>query len=123
MTEPDFATNARAVIRRDLPETVGLWERFTVLTEPADPMIRQALYSHLSQSLDEARHLLAVLDWAALARLVHGIKGMGGSVGFPELSAAAAWCETCIQEQNTLNTARWIDAASRWHAALVEHDQ
>jgi histidine phosphotransfer protein HptB len=50
-------------------------------------------------------HAAADLDWDAIRRLAHQLKGAGGSYGFPAITAAAAVVEKSLGEPESVSRA------------------
>jgi HPt (histidine-containing phosphotransfer) domain-containing protein len=79
---------------RDDPEMYDLVEEFI---------------SGLPARLSELRRAYEQLNWDALTKLAHQLKGAGGSFGYPDLSGLAATMEQHFRAHSTGSFKQWME--------------
>ncbi len=99
----------------DLDQRIG---RFTVLTEPADSDLQQFFHEHVAGVLPELRAALERADMTAVYRQAHGMKGAGGSVGYPEISALSERLEETAKADQAAEALRLTETLGRWLAEV-----
>ncbi len=101
----------------DLDQRVG---PFTVLTAPADAAIRLSFHEYLAALLPPILAALPPLDLPAIARTAHSLKGMGGAVGYPEISVLGDALERAALAGQDARVRQLIEALAAWQAAEWE---
>jgi HPt (histidine-containing phosphotransfer) domain-containing protein len=89
-----------------------------VLTTPPDHELRVAFFSYLDGILPDLLTASTRGDLALISRIVHGLKGAGGSVGYPELSALAERCEEVARGADAEAAMVMVDGLHAWRQAM-----
>ena len=63
----------------------------------------------LETRLAEIRQAYDQMDWDAMSRLAHQLKGAGGSYGYPDISQVAASMEQGFRVQDASNFDDWFN--------------
>lgn len=116
MNAGEVASKSWALLQEALPDLASRTGPFTVLTQPADPSLQRLFLDHIAKAAAEIRAALDGCDYAGLKRHVHTLKGMGGSVGYPEVSAVCLRIEETIAAGHAESTRRLTEALLLWHA-------
>lgn len=87
MSTAGSSEQACRLVRDALPDLDQRLPRFQVLSGPPDADLKAFFFDYLTDLLPRLREAVAAPDRVAIARHAHALKGTGGSVGFPELSA------------------------------------
>jgi HPt (histidine-containing phosphotransfer) domain-containing protein len=111
------AQRARAILLTALPDLVRRETAYRVTWAAPDPELVDALVEHLRETRPGLRAAADARDFARIASVAHGLKGMGGSVGLPEISAAGAVLEEAAQSGNPAETMQVLAALDAWVAA------
>ena len=83
---------------RDDPEMYDLVEQFV---------------NGLPGRLSELQRAYEQLDWEALTKLAHQLKGAGGSFGYPDLSGQAANMERHFRAHSIGSFKQWMEQLER----------
>lgn len=87
MSTAGSTEQAFRLVRDALPDIDQRLPRFQVLSGPPEADLQVFFFDYLTDLLPRLREAAAAPDRVAIARHAHALKGTGGSVGFPELSA------------------------------------
>lgn len=90
-TLPDRLTS---ILLRDDPDMLDLVAEFV---------------NGLPARIADLRQAYARLDWDALTRLAHQLKGAGGSYGYPDLSRLGALMEADFRAHSATSFTTWMD--------------
>lgn len=118
MFSPDRVLHARQLLEKvvdRLPERI---EAFTVLTETAPDELRMVFIDHLDAALPEIKASAQCLNYPELQRHAHNIKGIGGAVGFPEISALGEYIEERCRDKQAEPCRASVEALTQWLATL-----
>lgn len=118
MNTPAAAAKARLLLEEVLPDLSSRAKAFTVLSEPADPFLQDLFLDQLRAEAPRVRSAVAAGDWEGLKRQVHSFKGVGGSVGFPEISALCLRIEEAFQSGDWPGARRLVEALLLWQAEM-----
>jgi len=55
----------------------------------------------LADSAQQLRDASARADWGVVRRLLHQLRGSGGSYGYPEITAASDRCNGSLEDEST----------------------
>ena len=89
-------------------------EPFIVGTEELDDELAEIFKSEMIRLLTELQQGVAAHDAEVIREAAHSIKGMGGSMGFPELSVVAHEIELMAKENTLAKLAPLVDALALW---------
>jgi HPt (histidine-containing phosphotransfer) domain-containing protein len=106
------------MIRAMVPDLELRLPKFTVLTTPPDRELRLAFFSYLDGILPDLHAAATRGDLARVAQIAHGLKGAGGSVGFPELSAFSERCEEVARNADAAATGVMVGGLHAWRQAM-----
>lgn len=114
MTMPfDGSTYFRGLIP-DLAQRLPL---FTVTEVPVDPELISLFLEQLEHNLRDVRGALAPMDSKTLQRVAHSLKGVGGTVGSPEVSVLAEELERAVAAGAQDRCRMLVDGLAQWEAA------
>ncbi len=118
MTEPgvDLST-FRPILEAVVPDLAARQERYAVGTDYLDEEIFRAFLDHLGRLVREAGTAVARADLDAVRGIGHSLKGMGGSCGAPEISAAGEALEMIARAGDAGRCTSLIEALDRWRGA------
>lgn len=101
----------------DLGQRLG---RFTVLQGPADHDLQVFFHEHVAGVITELQKAFAQDDLNAVYRHGHSLKGVSGSVGFPEISALGERLEEMARAGQGAEARLLVEALTRWLALAQE---
>lgn len=107
---------AMQILRDAIPDIDLGATRYTVLTGPADRDLQEFFHDHVRANLPDLQRALAEGDWTALYRHGHSMKGSGGSVGYPEISALSEQLEEAANARQVEKAERLVSALAEWLA-------
>jgi len=87
MSAAGSTEQAFRLVREAIPDMAQRLPRFQVLSGPPDADLQTFFFDYLTDLLPRLRDSAAASDRVAVARHAHALKGPGGAVGFPEVSA------------------------------------
>lgn len=117
----DAASRSRRLIEVLLPDLDQRIVKFSVLTDRADADLQQFFHDHVSSVLPSIRAALDCNDLAEARRQAHGLKGAGGSVGYPEISALAERIEEVSRNGDAQEARRLVAGLQRWLSEVTEN--
>jgi len=105
-------------IAQFIPGLEARKEMFAVDTDEVDDELVEVFIEELLRLTAELKNGLAQRDAEMIRGAAHSIKGMGGTLGLPEVSVLALEIENKAKE-NLLDEARpMVDALAEWSATL-----
>ena len=110
-------SQARHLLAAVIPDFERRLVNYHVLLSAPDPELVAALLDHVREVLPGMQDAARRQDLAALARHAHGFKGMGGSVGLPEISVWGAELEDAARAGRGQDISRLLAALAEWQAA------
>lgn len=111
------AQRARAILLAALPDLAQLEIPYRVTLAAPDPELVDALVDHVRTGQPDLRAAAAAGILEQVAGIAHGLKGMGGAVGLPEISAAGAVLEQAARASQAAEVDRLVSALDAWVAA------
>ena len=108
---------ACAVLLAAIPDLPQRAVPYRMSLGPPDPELIEALVDHIRQHQPAFRAALAGRDHAFVAGFAHGLKGMGGSVGLPEISVLGERLEAACRGRLDGELKRLGAALDAWVAA------
>lgn len=103
-----------------IPDVAARAAPFTVDTEEVDEELAIIFVEEIRRLTGELQQGLEQGDEEAVRVASHSIKGMGGTMGLPEISVVGLAIETLAKEDHLSQTAPLIQALADWMAALPE---
>ena len=97
-----------------MPDIDQRLPRFQVLSGPPEADLQVFFFDYLTDLLPRLREAVAAPDRVAIARHAHALKGTGGSVGFPELSALGERLEETAKAGLDDDARALIGVLARW---------
>ena len=114
MNPTGFSPQSLQLVRDVIPDLGQRLGRFTVLHEPADPELQTFFHEHVAGVVADLEQAFAQNDLTAAYRLGHSLKGVGGSVGYPEISALGERLEETARAGQGVEARQLADALARW---------
>jgi hypothetical protein len=87
MSTAGSSEQACQLVRDAMPDLNQRLPRFQVLSGPPDADLQSYFFEFLDDLMPRLHQAGVAHDRVAIARHAHTLKGTGGSVGYPELSA------------------------------------
>lgn len=109
--------HARALLLAAIPDLPAHEAPFSVAPCDPDPELVDAMVAHIRDAGPRLRAAVAARDDRGVAGFGHGLKGMGGSVGLPEISVVGRLLEEAAQGGRSAEMERLITLLSAWVAA------
>jgi len=82
------------IVRTCIPDVDGRKEQFIVDTSEVDDELLEIFFEQMDINVNAMKEARANSDMPKAAAEAHSIKGMGGTIGIPELSVLAAELES-----------------------------
>jgi HPt (histidine-containing phosphotransfer) domain-containing protein len=101
-----------------IPDLSGRLEPFTVDTDEVDDELIEVFIDELKRLTDELQQGLQQNDQEMIRMAAHSIKGMGGTIGLPELSVLGLEIENMAKEDRFPDTAPLVHALAEWMATF-----
>lgn len=101
-----------------IPDVAAKTAAFTVDTEEVDDELVTIFIEEIRRLTGELQEGLARNDSEAIRMASHSIKGMGGTMGLPEISVMGLEIENLAKEEQLAQAAPFIQALGDWMAAL-----
>lgn len=112
--ELSFAERARTTLAAAIPDLDRRAADYRVVHALTDADLVEALMDHVRSERTAVRQALGAGDFERVAHFAHGLKGLGGSIGLPEVSAAGAVLEEEARAGRRDNSLRIIQALESW---------
>jgi HPt (histidine-containing phosphotransfer) domain-containing protein len=101
-----------------IPDVAAKCEAFTVDTEEVDDELVEVFIDELRRLTGELQDGLEKSDSEMVRIAAHSIKGMGGTMGLPEISVLGLEIEDRAKEEHLDDAKPLIDALTRWMKTL-----
>ena len=101
-----------------IPDLTARLDPFIVDTEEVDDELVEVFFDEIRRLADELQSGLSRNDAEMLRIAAHSIKGMGGTVGLPEISVLGLEIENMAKESRLDDARPLADALSSWLASL-----
>ncbi len=101
-----------------IPELEVRKTRFEVDTDEVDDELVEVFVDELRRLSGELREGLLNADLEMIRMAAHSIKGMGGTIGLPELSVLGLEIENIAKENRLIDARPMIMALEDWIAKL-----
>ncbi len=101
-----------------IPGLEGMRDQFVVSTDEVDDELIEVFIEELRRLTGELQEGMQANDCEMVRMAAHSIKGMGGTIGLPEISVLGLTVENFAKE-NRLSDARPLtDALADWAASV-----
>ena len=101
-----------------IPDLEGRLDPFIVDTEEVDDELAGVFASEIRRLTDELQDGLARDDGETVRMAAHSIKGMGGTMGLPEISVLGQEVENLAREGRPADARPLVDALAEWVSAF-----
>lgn len=92
---------------------------FLVETDEVDDELIEVFIDELQRLSGELTEGLASGDLEMVRMAAHSIKGMGGTIGLPEISVLGLEVENCAKEERLPEAAPLVDGLAAWMKTLI----
>jgi HPt (histidine-containing phosphotransfer) domain-containing protein len=93
-------------------------EQFIVDTDEVDDELIEVFVEELKRLTDELQGGVAQGDDEVVRMAAHSIKGMGGTIGLPEISVLGLEIETTAKENRLTDAEPMVSALAGWVAQI-----
>ena len=97
-----------------IPDLSARVEQFVVDTEELDDELIEVFIEEIHRLTGDLKNGLAQADGEMIRMAAHSIKGMGGTMGLPELSVLGLEVETLAKEDRLLEVQPLVDGLTAW---------
>lgn len=101
-----------------VPDLSARIEQFVVDTEEVDDELVEVFIEEIRRLTGELREGLANSDLEMVRMAAHSIKGMGGTMGLPEISVLGLEIENMAKEDRLSEALAPVEALANWMATL-----
>lgn len=109
--------HAREILMAAIPDLAAREVPFNVALSDPDPELVEALVAHIRDAGPHLRAAAAARDYRGVAGHAHGLKGMGGSVGLPEISVLGQLLEEAARGAEPAEVDRLCALLNAWVTA------
>jgi len=92
--------------------------QYVVDTDEVDDELIEVFIEELRRLTNELKQGIAENDGEMMRMAAHSIKGMGGTIGLPEISVLGLEIENCTKEGRMPDCVSLIDALTDWMKTL-----
>jgi HPt (histidine-containing phosphotransfer) domain-containing protein len=97
-----------------IPDLAARLDQFVVSTEELDDELVEVFCDEIKRLAGELQEGLAQNDDEMVKMAAHSLKGMGGTMGLPEISVLGLEIENRIKDDRLADTKSLIDALAEW---------
>lgn len=101
-----------------IPSLSSRVDQFTVDTDEVDDELIEVFLDELRRLTGDLKEGLLASDNEIVRAAAHSIKGMGGTIGLPELSVLALEIETLAKDDCLENAIGMVEALVNWMKSL-----
>ncbi len=101
-----------------IPDLEARRSRFVVDTDEVDDELVEVFIEELQRLSGELTEGLEQNDSEMVRMAAHSIKGMGGTIGLPEISVLGLEIETLTKDGRLPDTRPLVDALAQWMTTL-----
>ena len=101
-----------------IPELEARKSQFVVDTDEVDDELIEVFIEELKRLSGELNEGLESGDLEMVRMAAHSIKGMGGTIGLPELSVLGLEVENCAKEERLSDAEVLVAALAQWMTTL-----
>ena len=110
----DWTALLRARLLPLLPDLAVQAENYRVDTREVDDEICALFKEQLGVMAAALPRSVAVSDWDTLRQHAHSLQGMGGTVGFPDLSVAGFALSAAAKKSDLARCGQLVDVLTIW---------
>lgn len=97
-----------------IPGLEGQLDQFEVSTDEVDDELIEVFIEELGRLTKELQEGMKTFDREAVRMAAHSIKGMGGTIGLPEISVLGLAIEDTAKENRLQDASPMVDALASW---------
>ena len=97
-----------------IPELAARKVQFIVETDEVDDELIEVFIEELVRLSGELAEGMAGSDLEMVRMAAHSIKGMGGTIGLPEISVLGLEVENCAKEERLTDAEPLVSALAAW---------
>ena len=97
-----------------IPDLAARLDQFVVSTEELDDELVEVFCDEIKRLAGELQEGLAQNDGEMVRMAAHSLKGMGGTMGLPEISVLGLEIENRVKDDRLADTKPLIDALAEW---------
>ena len=101
-----------------IPDLSARIEQFVVDTEELDDELVEVFIDEIQRLTAELQEGLAQADGELIRMAAHSIKGMGGTMGLPELSVLGLEVEVLTKEDQLTKVQLLVDGLAAWLSTI-----
>jgi HPt (histidine-containing phosphotransfer) domain-containing protein len=101
-----------------IPGLAGQLDQFSVATDEVDDELVGIFIDELVRLTGELQEGMAGSDSESVRMAAHSIKGMGGTIGLPEISVLALTVENAAKADALADARPLVDALAHWVQTL-----
>ena len=101
-----------------IPNMGSLMSQFVVDTDEVDDELIEVFIEEICRLTEELKAGVDQGDLEMVRMAAHSIKGMGGSIGLPEISVLGLEVENIAKEEHLSDAQPLIDALAAWASTL-----
>jgi HPt (histidine-containing phosphotransfer) domain-containing protein len=101
-----------------IPDLEARLDQFVVSTEELDDELVEVFYEEIKRLTGELQEGLAQNDDDTVRTAAHSIKGMGGTIGLPEISVLGLEIENRAKDDRFADIKPLVDALADWLTAF-----
>lgn len=102
-----------------IPGLEGQLDQFVVATDEVDDELVQVFIEELERLTGELQDGLDRGDAETIRMAAHSVKGMGGTIGLPEISVLGLTIENAAKEDRLTDVRPLVDALVDWLGTLA----
>ncbi|MDZ8117137.1 Hpt domain-containing protein [Pontiella agarivorans] len=106
-------------VKELIPELEARKSQFVVDTDEVDDELIEVFVDELHRLSGELQEGLDQKNTEMVRMAAHSIKGMGGTIGLPEISVLGLEIENCAKEDRLSDARRLVSALADWMKNLV----
>ncbi|VGO16534.1 hypothetical protein PDESU_05125 [Pontiella desulfatans] len=101
-----------------IPNLDSRIDQFVVDTDEVDDELVEVFIEEIRRLTGELQDGIAQADLEMVRMAAHSIKGMGGTMGLPEISVLGLEVENLAKDERLADAKPMVDAMARWMATL-----
>lgn len=105
-------------VKELIPDVAEKLAPFTVDTDEVDEDIVEVFVDEIRRLTGDLQEGLSQGNNEAVRLAAHSIKGMGGTLGLPEISVVGLEIEDLAKEDRLVDTKPLVDALAKWMETL-----